>query len=133
MIFVDTGAFVGRYLPGDQHHPAALAGWDLIKHRRLPCWTSNLVVSETITLLARRAGYAFAAQKARLIYSSSILQVLRPNADDEAAALDWLEKFADQEVSFTDCLSFSLMRRHKLRQAFTFDRHFNLAGFENLR
>lgn len=31
-------------------------------------------------------------------------------------------------MSFTDCLS--LMRRHRIRRVFTFDRHFALAGFE---
>jgi len=32
-------------------------------------------------------------------------------------------------VSFTDCVSFSLMRRYKLSRVFTFDRHFAAAGF----
>jgi predicted nucleic acid-binding protein len=45
-------------------------------------------------------------------------------------AVDLFAKFADQEVSFTDCISFVLMRRNKLDQAFTFDRHFAVAGFE---
>ena len=39
-------------------------------------------------------------------------------------------KFADQQVSFTDCVSFVLMRRNRLERAFTFDRHFASAGFE---
>jgi uncharacterized protein len=40
-----------------------------------------------------------------------------------------MRKYADQGVSFTDCVSFAIMRRHKIRTAFTFDRHFKLAGF----
>ncbi len=43
--------------------------------------------------------------------------------------MDLFEKYADQRVSFTDCISFVLMRRHKIRQVFSFDRHFELAGF----
>jgi predicted nucleic acid-binding protein len=43
--------------------------------------------------------------------------------------VDLFAKFADQRVSFTDCVSFILMRRHRLARAFTFDRHFGDAGF----
>lgn len=59
-----------------------------------------------------------------------MLTILRPDVSDESAALDLFRKFADQKVSFTDCVSFALMRRHRLKKAFTFDRHFAGAGFE---
>ncbi len=39
-------------------------------------------------------------------------------------------KLADQGPSFTDCVSFVLMKRRRLRRVFTFDRHFAAAGFE---
>ena len=133
MIFIDTGAFVGRYLPDDQHHAAALAGWAQLAEARRPLCTSNLVLSETITLLARRADYRFAAERARIIHASSALRILRATHEDERAAVDWLEKYADQKVSFTDAVSFVLMRRHRIKQAFTFDRHFELAGFKSLK
>lgn len=133
MIFVDTGAFLGRYLPDDQYHADSLAGWKYLAEGLLPCCTSNLVISETITLLARRTNYAFAAEKARIIHASTVLRILRPTAQDEIAAIPWLEKFADQRVSFTDAVSFALMKRHRLTRAFTFDRHFVLAGFKGLR
>lgn len=42
------------------------------------------------------------------------------------------KKFADQGVTFTDCLSFVLMKREKLRQVFGFDHHFEAAGFRLL-
>jgi len=40
-----------------------------------------------------------------------------------------MSKFADQGVSFTDCLSFRLMKRHRIRSVFGFDHHFTAAGF----
>lgn len=133
MIFVDTGAFLGRYLPDDQHHAAAVDGWSYLASQRLACCTSNLVLGETITLLARRADYRFAAEKARLIQTSAVLRILRSTREDELEAVNWLEKFADQKVSFTDAVSFALMRRHRIARAFTFDRHFELAGFKPMR
>lgn len=129
MIFVDTGPFLARHLRNDQLHAKASRAWKDLGRSRSPLVTSSFVLDETFTLLARRASYAFAADRAEVIYSSRILTILRPDAGDEQAALVLFRKLADQEVSFTDCVSFALMRRHGLSRAFTFDRHFSAAGF----
>jgi predicted nucleic acid-binding protein len=47
--------------------------------------------------------------------------------------LDLFEKFADQEVSFTDCVSFALMRENGIQTVFSFDAHFERAGFKKLK
>ena len=132
MIFVDTGAFLGRYLVNDQHHAEAVSLWEKVRADRERCVTSNLVLSETITLLGRRASHKFAAEKAKLIYASSNFEIMRPTDKDEHNALQWFDKFADQEVSFTDCVSFALMRKARLQGAFSFDQHFERAGFKLL-
>jgi predicted nucleic acid-binding protein len=80
--------------------------------------------------LARRTTYTFATERARSLLSSRLLTILRPAKEHELAALALFEKFADQEVSFTDCVSFALMREAGIKRAFAFDRHFELAGFE---
>lgn len=130
MIFVDTGAFLARYLPRDEHHVRATRSWKTLVRRDWKCYTSNFVLDETFTLLARRSSYSFAAERARTIYASKTLLILRPAADDEHEALGLFGKYADQEVSFTDCISFALMKRNHIRRAFAFDRHFKDAGFE---
>jgi len=132
VIFIDTGAFVGRYVERDQFHDAAVAIWAELSVNPQRCFTSNLVLSETLTLLARRTDYRFAAERARLIYSSVALQILRPEEPDEAAAVLMLEKYAGQRVSFCDCVSFVLMKKYGLTHAFTFDGHFTAAGFQTL-
>ena len=129
MIFVDSGAFLARYAEGDQCHRAALHAWKRLERSSGALFTSSFVVDETLTLLGRRT-YAFAAARADALYASRVLTILRPDAADESAAVDLFRKFADQKVSFTDCVSFALMRRHRLKRAFTFDRHFAAAGFE---
>jgi len=129
MLFVDTGAFVARHVERDQYHREASAAWKRLATEPRRLLTSNFVLDEAFTLLARRSGYAFAAQQARVIYTSRELEILRPDGNDELRALDQLEKFADQSVSFTDCVSFVLMQRHGLSSVFTFDQHFERAGF----
>lgn len=131
-IFVDTGALVARYLENDGYHREAVEGWRQVARRGGRWFTSNLVLSEAFTLLARRAGHAFAATRAKTLYRSERAVVLRPSEEDEVAALALMERFADQRVSFADCVSFVLMNNHRLRRAFTFDHHFALAGFAML-
>jgi uncharacterized protein len=132
MIFIDTGAFIARFIANDQYHQKALKLWEKISKSRRQCFTTNFVVDETLTLLGRRTSYSFAAEKANIIYESKVISILRPSAEDELKAVAFLEKFADQKVSFTDCISFVLMKNNKLKKAFSFDKHFQAAGFELL-
>lgn len=89
----------------------------------------NFVLDETFTLLGRRAGYDFAAQRARNIYASEWLTILRSEKNDELRAIDFFEKYSDHRLSFTDCISFALMQRKKIKRVFTFDHHFQIFGF----
>lgn len=129
MIFIDTGAFLARHVSHDQFHAKARRAWKDLEKAKSPLFTSSFVLDETFTLLARRTSYAFAADRAEAAYTSRVLTILRPGPDDELEALGLFRKLGDQEVSFTDCVSFALMRRHRLSRAFTFDRHFAAAGF----
>ncbi|MBI3272315.1 MAG: PIN domain-containing protein [Planctomycetes bacterium] len=130
MLFIDTGALLARYIERDQHHGEAKLAWAQLQKHAERCATSNFVLDEFLTLLARRTSYAFAAERARVVYLSRMLLVLRPTEEDELQAVGNFEKFADQQVSFTDCVSFALMRRSKLRRVFSYDRHFLQAGFQ---
>jgi predicted nucleic acid-binding protein len=130
MIFVDTGAFLARYLSNDAYHRRAVDMWK--KLRRESLVTSNHILDETLTLLARRAGGRFAADRADNIYTSEVLEIIRSTRDDELAAVQLLRKYADQPISFTDCTSFVLMRSRQISNVFTFDVHFERAGFRVL-
>ena len=92
MIFIDTGAFLARFIQRDQYHAPCVRAWDELRSLRLQCVTSNFVLDETFTLLARRTDYAFAAQRARNLLGSRELGILRPGQEEERAALDWFEK-----------------------------------------
>lgn len=129
MIFVDTGAFLARSIAQDQYHEKAVTIWGKIHNSQEQCLTSNFVLDEFITLLARRAGYSYAAERARNILSSRVFEILSPGHNDELEAVELFQKYADQKISFTDSVSFVLMRNRKIKRVFSFDNHFKLGGF----
>ena len=48
---------------------------------------------------------------------------------EERAIVEWLARFHDQDFSFTDAVSFAVMRSRRIRNALTLDRHFAVAGY----
>ncbi|MFZ2800838.1 MAG: hypothetical protein WAZ30_11475 [Syntrophorhabdus sp.] len=51
------------------------------------------------------------------------------NREELIAVLNKLDDEKRRLVSYTDCISFVLMRSSKIDRAFTFDKHFEIAGF----
>ncbi len=129
MIFIDTGAWVAIFDKDDQYHARASQIWRKIVAEKSKIATSQLVIVETLTLLARRVRYAYAVDIGHRLYASPSLIILRPDYNDEFPALMLMAKWADQKVGFADCISFGLMRRWQIASVFAFDRHFELAGF----
>lgn len=129
-IFVDTGAYLVLFHKADQRHPQACDAWMELEKQQRIIYTTNHIVDELATLLARRTEYAFASRKIGQIYGSESVIIERSDEADERSALTLFQKYADQKVSFTDCLSFAVMQRLQIKQVFTFDGHFLLLGFD---
>jgi predicted nucleic acid-binding protein len=129
-LFIDTGAFLARELTHDQHYDAAAEAWHALADSNDRLFSSEHVLDEAITLLARRESYAFAAECGTTYLQSKAIEWLRPTADDYGKAVKLMRKYADQSVSFTDCISFVLMRRESITRVFGFDRHFQAAQFK---
>ena len=67
--------------------------------------------------------------KLQAIYANPEIHIERSTRKDELKALAFFKKYADQKISFTDCISFAVMERLKLKQVFSFDKHFEYFGF----
>jgi predicted nucleic acid-binding protein len=128
VLFVDTGAFVAKEIAGDQFHAVARTGWSQLERQGVRLVSSEHVFDESATLIARRSQYAFASMWGSDALDSGI-EWLRCEEADWNKALGLMRKFADQGVSFTDCVSAVLMKRNGLKTVFGFDQHFESMGF----
>ncbi len=135
LVFVDTWAYVALAVRDDPNHRRAADLGRRLEDDGALLVTTNYVVGETITRLRLDAGLALALGVAELVAETrreGRLRLLRVSEDDEGAALNWLRRFTDHRLSFTDCTSFAVMAREGIQEAFTADRHFAVAGFTPL-
>jgi len=132
-IFVDTGAFVALAASRDAHHASAAALWrELVLEGGKPS-TSVPVLIETYTYLQRTLGSEVAETWREALVATPRLTILECTVADLSAAWPWLQRRDLHKLSLVDATSFVLMKKHKLRRAFSFDAHFAAAGFKILR
>ena len=130
LIFVDTGAWLALIDRDDGHHAEARAIYRALLEQHRGLCTTNLVIAETYNLVRRRIGYEAAMQFLTAIRSSTRLTLVYSDASLEREGERILKRYADQDFSFVDAVSFALMNQRGMRQAFAFDKHFFVAGFE---
>lgn len=129
MVFVDTSAFAALENRRDEKHVEAIRLRDSARKKGETLITSDYVLDETLTLLSRRAGRSIAIDFGAAILASKAVTIHRITSDVFGASWRLFSGYQDKEFSFTDCTSFALMKELGSTEAFTFDRHFEQAGF----
>lgn len=128
-IFVDTSAWYPLVVRSHPDHQALSRALRSQVEAGARVVTTNLVVAETQVLLMRRVGIRPGADFVRLVRQPPNVVVQSTTGFEEAALVDWLERFGDQSFSLADAVSFVVMAQRGIREALTLDRHFATAGF----
>jgi predicted nucleic acid-binding protein len=130
--FVDTSGFYALLVERDEMHELAVRILRQAERRRATFVTSDYVLDETATLLAAR-GFGHLVDdffQSTLRSKACVVDWTGPELFARTAA--FMAKHIDQGWSFTDCVSFQIMKARKLRDALTKDEHFEKAGFKAL-
>jgi uncharacterized protein len=129
-VLVDTSAFYALQSTGDaSEHALAAAEAARFESERALLVTTDYVLDETYTLLRSALGHRAAVRFGREIRRGGI-EVVQVDLEIQEEAWRIFERYADKDFSFTDCTSFAVMRRAKVRLAFTLDSHFRQFGFQ---
>ena len=127
--FVDSGAWIALALSRDPLHPQAREQWDVLRGAGAKLHTSVPVVIETFTFLERNANRDVALAWKGSIYKPAIVKILACELRDLEHSWEYFRRTDLRKLSAVDATSFVIMKRARIRLAFTFDHHFAVAGF----
>jgi predicted nucleic acid-binding protein len=128
-VFVDSGAWIALALSRDPLHERAREQWDLLQGAGAKLHTSVPVVIETFTFLDRNANRDVALAWRESIYRPGTVRLLPCDLGDLQQSWDYFRRGDLHKLSAVDATSFAIMKRARIRIAYTFDHHFAAVGF----
>lgn len=127
--FIDTSALFALVNAKDPDHEKVDR---FVKRFQGKLVITNYIFDEIVTLALSRLGHESAVTIGNLLQKSPHIDEVWVTPSDEKQAWSLFASRTDKFYSFTDCTSFTVMRRLKLRRCLSLDRHFKQEGFEEL-
>ncbi|MBV9073857.1 MAG: PIN domain-containing protein [Acidobacteria bacterium] len=126
-VFADTSGLFALLSTTDENHARAKRAFANLRTRQALLVSTSYVLVETYALLGRRLGL-----EAVRSFRADFAPVIDVVWIDEAlhnAGLDLLLDRRKRQLSLVDAVSFIVMRRGSVAEAFGFDPHFDQEGF----
>jgi predicted nucleic acid-binding protein len=130
VVFLDTVGLIAQWDTGDQWHAAADAAYRRIAAHRHSVLTTTAVLLECGNTAARRTFRSDVCALRRMLALRN--ELISPTDDDWNQARAAYERGEAAQAGIVDHVSFQVMRRLGITDAFTNDRHFAAAGFVTL-
>jgi predicted nucleic acid-binding protein len=132
-VFADTNYWIALLNKKDQLHSKAREVSEALDPKTFII-TSHLVLGEVIEHF-RRSGDQLKSDIIQMIGSLEedsffAVEPMSPKLFDDT--LSFLHKHLDQEWGFVDCSSFVIMKRRRISEALSYDKHFVQAGYKAL-
>jgi uncharacterized protein len=128
--FLDTVGMIAVWDRDDQWHEAAKQAFALLLSSRVPLVTTTYVLAECGNAAARTPFRRDVFELREALESGG--RLITPTEADWLLAWENYRRGEAGQAGIVDHLSFVIMRRLGLTEAFTNDRHFTAAGFRAL-
>ncbi len=128
-VFVDSGAWIALALSRDPLHAQAREQWDLLRAAGAKLHTSVPVIIETFTFLDRNANRDVALAWKDSVARPGTLNIVPCDLRDLQRSWEYFRRADLHKLSAVDATSFAIMKRARIRLAYTFDHHFAVVGF----
>ncbi len=129
-VFLDTVGLLALWDASDQWHDAAEEAFSKLDQKKSSLLTTTFVLLECGNAAARRP-YRFAVGRLRERMESTGTLVV-PTEDDWRRAWEAYQAGEVGDAGIVDYVSFEVMQRLEISQAFTNDHHFRVAGLQPL-
>jgi predicted nucleic acid-binding protein len=122
--YVDTSALIAFVDRSDSYHPL---------FRRLfaeppPLLTTALVIAEGQAWFLRRYDRQRGLQFLAMIEAMTPLTVVAVGSQEQAAAVDLVRQFSDQDLTLTDAVGLHIAKARRVRSVWSTDFHLGLSG-----
>jgi predicted nucleic acid-binding protein len=133
-IFFDSSALIAIFNERDDNHRIAVNFFHQLIENRDYLFTTDYILDETFTMLKLRAGHHVASSVAKDIIENEEFEIIFIDKDTfDDAFKNYFNKVGDQpDLSFTDCVSFAVMKSFRIDKGFSFDKHFRLFKFQRV-
>jgi predicted nucleic acid-binding protein len=129
LFFLDTSYVIALELADDQNHQITLQHWQSLDRKNLKLVTTSYIFDEVVTFLNSRHLHGKAVEIGKRLLTSSLVNFIQVDEYLFLEAWEYFQKYQDKSYSFTDSLSFVIMKQREIKVALTFDHHFVQAGF----
>ena len=126
-VFADTSALLALLSTTDENHARAKRAFAHLRARQALLLSTSYVLVETYALVGRRLGLD-AARSFRADFAP-LIDVVWIDETLHNAGLDLLFNRRKRMLSLVDAVSFIVMRRRLVAEAFAIDPHFDQEGF----
>jgi len=130
-VFVDTSAFYAALDASDAFHRRAAS---LLRQAETDGWrlvTTNYVIQESWALLQNRLGWEAVEAWQRVLLARC--EVIWIDAELHQLGAARCRQAGERRLSLTDCVSFEVMHRERIREFLGDDDHFVAEGFTPAR
>ena len=127
MIFLDTSAVYALADEADPNHEQAKVLFQQTLEAAEDILVHNYILAESAALLQNRLGFDPAL---RFLRESENFHIYWLTLPDHKKGVDLWSKRRRRGLSLVDCVSFVVMRRHKVKMALAFDSDFEREGFQ---
>jgi len=128
-IFLDTSGLIDLSDRKDTNHETAETFLKTRVKAGARFVLGRNVLVEYIDGVTKRVSKPKAAEELDNILNSKLLVIEPVSGNDWNKAIQYFNKYDDQRIDLTDCLSFAIMERLGLNTALTFDNDFQTHGF----
>lgn len=129
LIFGDTSAIVAKLLDTERHHDVVNEALREVLREGRRILTTDYIFDEVVTRIRSLAGHGPSVEAGRYVLESTVVDLLEIDGALRDAAWIKYQKYRDHAFSFTDCTSFAVMEKYKVKEAFTLDSDFAKVGY----
>ncbi|MBI2617793.1 PIN domain-containing protein [Candidatus Gottesmanbacteria bacterium] len=130
-LFIDTSALIALHYSQDSSHAKALHILESISQRRCSFYTAVNVLIESLTIISQRVNKHYAVELLDELRSGKYT-IVHPSENLISEAETIFRSIRSKNISYSDCISFAVMRMYNIGWVFSFDIHFKKQGFKRI-